>query len=64
MVLIIGIIGQTNIGVQNGTLRNTEIASLISLDDGVWMLDIEFETAWNPPVEAIEHFVKARQRNY
>jgi hypothetical protein len=32
--------------------------SLISLDDDVWMLDIEFETAWNPPVEAIEFFVK------
>ena len=32
--------------------------SLISLDNGVWMLDIEFETAWNPPIEAIEFFVK------
>ena len=31
---------------------------LIGIDDGVWMLSIEFETAWSPPIDAIEYFVK------
>ena len=36
---------------------------LIGIDDGVWMLSIEFETAWAPPIDAIEYFVKyARDR--
>lgn len=32
--------------------------NVISLDNGVWMLSIQFESAWSPPEEAIEYFVK------
>ena len=31
------------------------------LDDDTWMLSIEFETAWSPPVQAIKHFVKEKR---
>lgn len=34
---------------------------VIGLDDDTWMLSIEFETAWSPPVQAIEHFVKEKR---
>jgi len=35
---------------------------LIGLDDGVWMLSIQFESAWSPPVNAIEYFVKFEKK--
>lgn len=35
---------------------------LIGLDDDVWMLSIEFETAWSPPINAIEYFVKFEKK--
>ena len=35
---------------------------LISLDDDVWMLSIQFETAWAPPINAIEYFVEFEKK--
>ena len=34
---------------------------ILGLDDDTWMLSIQFETAWLPPVQAIKHFVKEKR---